>query len=114
MVGSDELPKALARDWREAALSEADRAMLSYAVKLTRNPHAVSQHDVDALLDAGFDETAVLDVCQVVSYYNYVNRLADGLGVELEDEWADEDLILDREAFEERAAQGSDGADARV
>ena len=42
----------------------------------------------------------MLDICQVVSYYNYVNRLADGLGVELEDFWTDEDLTLAREEYE--------------
>ena len=60
--------------------------MLAYAVKLTRAPHTVSAGDVEALRRVGFDDTAILDMCQVVSYYNYVNRLADGLGVDLEGE----------------------------
>ena len=58
--------------------------MLRYAVKLTRTPHEVAVADVDRLRNAGFDDTGILDICQVVSYYAYVNRLADGLGVELE------------------------------
>lgn len=79
--------------------------MLSYAVKLTQAPRSVSGRDVERLRDAGFDDTAILDICQVVSYYNYVNRLADGLGVELEDFWTDEALTIDREEFEERVTE---------
>ena len=52
---------------------------------------------MDALLAVGFSESAVLDICQVVSYYNYVNRLADGLGVELEHFWDLEELTMTRE-----------------
>ncbi|MYA43087.1 MAG: peroxidase [Gemmatimonadetes bacterium] len=66
--------------------------MLDYAVKLTRDPGRMDAGDVDRLRDAGFDDPAILDICQVVSYYNYVNRLADGLGVELEDDWDDTSL----------------------
>ena len=54
--------------------------MLRYAVKLTRTPAAVTAEDVDTLRTAGFDDDAILDICQVTAYYNYVNRLADGLG----------------------------------
>lgn len=74
--------------------------MLDYAVKLTRSPAEVSAGDVEALRSAGFDDAAILDVCQVVSYYNYVNRLADGLGVELEPFWSDDDLVLSRQELE--------------
>ena len=76
--------------------------MLEYAVKLTREPHGVGGADVAALRGEGFDDTAILDVCQVTSYYNYVNRLADGLGVELEDFWTPEDLIITHEEFRAR------------
>lgn len=78
--------------------------MLRYAVKLTRVPHEVSAADVDRLRDVGFDDAGVLDICQVVSYYAYVNRLADGLGVELEDHWEEADLTLDRSEFEARVS----------
>ena len=83
--------------------------MLSYAVKLTQAPHSVSADDVDALRAAGFDDTGVLDICQVVSYYNYVNRLADGLGVELESLWSEEDLTITRAEFDERATRRHGG-----
>ncbi len=61
--------------------------MLDYAVKLTREPAAITQADVDALRHVGFSDAAILDICQVTAYYAFVNRLADGLGVELEDYW---------------------------
>lgn len=75
--------------------------MLGYAVQLTRSPHTVTKADVQRLRDAGFDDTGVLDVCQIVSYYNYVNRLADGLGVELEDSWEMRDLTMTRSEFDD-------------
>ena len=76
--------------------------MLAYAVKLTRTPGRMGPGDVDDLIEHGFDDRAVLDICQVVSYYNYVNRLADGVGVELEAGWEDEDLTITREELEAR------------
>ncbi len=74
--------------------------MLDYAVKLTRDPGGMTADDVEALREAGFGDRAVLDICQVVSYYNYVNRLADGLGVELEEEWSDADHTMTRDEFD--------------
>ncbi len=61
--------------------------MLGYAEKLTREPWAMTRDDVVALRAAGFDDTAIFDIAQVAAYFAYVNRLADGLGVELEGYW---------------------------
>ncbi len=58
--------------------------MLSYAEKLTRTPSAMAQDDVEKLKNVGFSNAAILDICQVAAYFAFVNRLADGLGVELE------------------------------
>lgn len=58
--------------------------MLDYARKLTRTPGAVRAADVEALRDHGLDDLAIHDVCSIVAYFNFVNRIADGLGVELE------------------------------
>lgn len=82
-----------------AELSAVDAAMLEYAVRLTRHPHGIRSDDVQALRDHGFDDTAIHDIAHVTSYYNYVNRMADGLGVELEDFWEEGDLVLTREEF---------------
>ena len=76
--------------------------MLDYAVKLTLTPHHITEADISNLRSSGFDETAILDLCQVVSYYNYVNRLADGLGVELENYWEAEEFTMTREEFDSR------------
>ena len=76
--------------------------MLDYAVKLTLTPWEVFDGDVERLREVGFDHAAILDICQVVSYFNYVNRMADGLGVELEDRWREEDCTLTRTEFEEQ------------
>jgi uncharacterized peroxidase-related enzyme len=77
----------LKRDWRKAKLSPADRAMLTYAVKLTREPWHMAREDVAGLRAAGFSDADILDINQITGYYAFVNRLADGLGVELEDFW---------------------------
>jgi hypothetical protein len=74
--------------------------MLRYAVKLTRSPATVGQADVEDLRQAGFSDAAILDICQIVSYYNYVNRLADGLGVELESWWTNDELTVTRDDME--------------
>jgi len=77
---------ALKTDWRTAALNAQDAALCVYAEKLTRTPAACGQSDVDSLRAAGFDDTAIHDAAQVISYFNYINRIADGLGVDLEPE----------------------------
>jgi len=105
-MGSDGLAQQLARDPDSADLDASDRAMIDYAIKLTRTPHEVDDADVARLREAGFDDTAILDICQVTSYYNYVNRMAEGLGVELEEVWSEEDLTLGRSEFEAKAARG--------
>jgi uncharacterized protein YciW len=71
--------------------------MLRYAVKLTCSPATVGEADVEDLRQAGFADSAILDICQIVSYYNYVNRLADGLGVELESWWTNDELTVTRD-----------------
>ena len=58
--------------------------MLRFAVKLTATPSAVSDADVEALRAAGFSDRDILDIVEVVGYYAYANRVADGLGLELE------------------------------
>jgi alkylhydroperoxidase family enzyme len=58
--------------------------MLAYAIRLTSEPWSVTGQDVEALRQAGFSDAAILDICQITGYFAFVNRLADGLGVELE------------------------------
>ena len=77
----------LKADYRDADLSPANRAMLDYADKLTHSPWEIEEVDVQTLREAGFSDAAILDINQITGYYAYVNRLADGLGVELEPYW---------------------------
>lgn len=58
--------------------------MLDYALKLTLTPAAINATDIDSLRAAGFDDRAIHDICAITAYYAFVNRIADGLGVELE------------------------------
>jgi uncharacterized peroxidase-related enzyme len=71
-------------DWRAAELDPRRVAMLQYAEKLTVTPAAVREDQVSALRQAGFQDADVLAIAEVVAYYAYVNRIADGLGVRLE------------------------------
>ncbi|WP_419161057.1 carboxymuconolactone decarboxylase family protein [Candidatus Palauibacter sp.] len=59
--------------------------MLDYVVRLTRTPGEIAETDVEALRTHGFDDRAIHDICAVTAYYAFVNRIADGLGVQLED-----------------------------
>ena len=83
----DELVAALQTDYRQAKLGPADRAMLNYVVKLTLTPWDMAVADVQALRDHDFSDRAILDINQITAYYAYVNRIADGLGVPLEEFW---------------------------
>ena len=80
----ERLLEALCTDVRRAELAPADEAMLSYALKLTRAPGRITREDVELLRARGFDDRAIHDICAIVAYYAFVNRIAEGLGVELE------------------------------
>ena len=85
LIADDELVAAVEHDWTTAPLSPKRTAMLGFAVKLTATPAATSDADVDALREAGFSDRDILDIVEVVGYYAYANRIADGLGLETED-----------------------------
>jgi len=73
-------------DWREAELLPEDRALCAYAVKLTERPAEMREEDVEELRSHGYDDHEIHDVIQVVSYFNYINRVADAVHVDLEPE----------------------------
>ena len=77
----DAFVDGLRKDWTAVSLSAPDAAMLAYVDKLTRSCSAVGQNDVEALRDAGFDDQAVLQINLIASFFNYINRVADGVGV---------------------------------
>jgi uncharacterized peroxidase-related enzyme len=71
----------LRRDYRQAELSEPDRAMLDYVAQITRDATKINAADLDKLRDVGFDDRAILQINLIASWFNYINRVADGLGV---------------------------------
>jgi uncharacterized peroxidase-related enzyme len=81
VTADGELAAALRRDHTTADLSEADRAMLDFAVKLTAAPHTHTRADVERLRAVGFDDTGILQITLIAAFFNYINRVADGLGV---------------------------------
>ena len=78
--------EAIASDYTRASISEAERALLNYAAKLTREPSSCTEADVASLRHSGWSDGAILDATLVTSYFAFVNRIAGGLGVELEEE----------------------------
>ena len=84
LTGDDALVTILQTDPLQAPLPSRERVLLLYAARLTREPASVGREDLDALRAEGWDDRAILDLNQVVAYFNYVNRIADGLGVRLE------------------------------
>ena len=81
-------------DYRKCALDEADRALCDWAVKLTLTPGEMSAADVEGLRARGLSDEQIVVAAQVVSYFNYINRIADGLGVDDE-----ESMTLGREEW---------------
>ena len=77
----EDLVQALRHDWRTAKLDARDRAMLAYVEQLTKNAVSVRREDIEALRAVGFDDTAVLQITLIASWFNYINRVADALGV---------------------------------
>jgi uncharacterized peroxidase-related enzyme len=73
------------RDYRKARLDRPTRALADYAAKLTRSPGRMARSDVEKLRRAGFSDAAILDAAEIAGYFNYINRVADGLGIDLED-----------------------------
>ena len=87
MGGSDEDTAALERDYRKAeGLTDRDRALCDYAVKLTRAPGRITEADLRPLRAHGLTDNDLHDTVQVIAYFNYINRVADALGTDLEPE----------------------------
>jgi uncharacterized peroxidase-related enzyme len=75
------LVEALQSDYRTAAISQQDRTMLDYVVKLTKDATKVSPDDHMKLSAVGFDDRGILQITLIASWFNYINRVADALGV---------------------------------
>jgi uncharacterized peroxidase-related enzyme len=77
----EEMVEALRTDYRSAPISEQNRTMLDYVVKLTKDASKCSPADHAALRSVGFDDVAILQITLIASWFNYINRAADALGV---------------------------------
>jgi uncharacterized peroxidase-related enzyme len=71
----------LRRDYTQANLSEQDRAMLDFAVGLTKAAYKLTPDDLSRLREVGFDDVAILQITLIAGWFNYINRVADALGV---------------------------------
>jgi uncharacterized peroxidase-related enzyme len=76
-----------ARDWRTAGLPEHTLAALTFAEKLTRTPSQMGQHDIVILREQGYSDEEIHDIVQIAAYFNYINRVADALGVPPEEDF---------------------------
>ena len=83
-VGGEAAALAVQDDYRAAGLAAREVALLDYAVKLTKDPRAVGRADLDALRAAGFTDEQLVDAVQCIGYFNFINRVLDGLGVDPE------------------------------
>ena len=81
MTLDESLANAIRQDYSNAPLSDKHRTMLDYVAKITREPKAVCRDDIERLRQAGFDDTGILQINLIASWFNYINRVADGLGV---------------------------------
>lgn len=81
MTLDEELIEALRADYKQAPITEAERAMCEYVVQLTRDATKISPKYHENLRAAGFDDTAILQITLIASWFNYINRVADALGV---------------------------------
>jgi uncharacterized peroxidase-related enzyme len=77
----DKLVAALEDDYRKAPISEQDRVMLDYVAQLTRDATRITPHDHEALHAVGFDDRGILQITLIAAWFNYINRVADALGV---------------------------------
>lgn len=81
VTGDDAFVEAIRRDFRSAPIDERDRAMLEYAEQITRNAAGVTDAHHDRLRAAGFDDRGILQITLIAAWFNYINRVADALGV---------------------------------
>ena len=81
MTLNPDLVEAIQKDFRNAPLSEQDRVMLDYVVKLTKDATKVWKDDIERLRSVGFDDRGILQITLIASWFNYINRVADALGV---------------------------------
>lgn len=83
-VESDEQRAAIQSDYHSAHLTEREVGLLDFAVKLTKSPWSMGADDLDTLRKLGFTDEALVDAVHCIGYFNFINRVLDGLGVDPE------------------------------
>ena len=81
MTLDDDLVEALRADWRTAPITDAERVMVEYVVQLTEDATRIAPAHHERLRAAGFDDRGILQITLIASWFNYINRVADALGV---------------------------------
>ena len=81
MTLDEELVEAIRRDYRSAPIDERDRVMLEFVEQLTRDATRITPSHHERLRAAGFDDRGILQITLIAAWFNYINRVADALGV---------------------------------
>ena len=81
MTLDDELVNALREDYKTAPITDEERIMVDYVVQLTKDATRIGRDDLDRLRVAGFEDKAILQITLIASWFNYINRVADALGI---------------------------------
>ena len=81
MTLDEELVEALEKDYTTASITPQERVMVDYVVKLTKDATRCSKSDIEGLHGVGFDDRGILQITLIASWFNYINRVADALGV---------------------------------
>jgi uncharacterized peroxidase-related enzyme len=84
VVENDEQRQAVQQDYRSAGLTAREVALLDFSVKLTKQPSGMRRDDLDSLRACGFTDEQLVDAVHCISYFNFINRVLDGLGVDPE------------------------------
>ena len=85
MTGDDALARAVIRDYRQADLDSRTRALMDYAVLVTRHPTDVTDETIQSLREHGWDDAAILTATEIIGFFNYYARMADALDIDPED-----------------------------
>lgn len=85
LLRDDDLAVGIEDDYQTSGISEKRLVMLDYALKLTVSPGSVTENDIIRMREVEFSDTDILHIAEVAGYYAYANRIADGLGIPLED-----------------------------
>lgn len=81
MTLDNELIEALQNDYTTAPITEQERVMIDYVVQITKDATRISPSHHERLREVGFDDKAILQITLIASWFNYINRVADALGV---------------------------------